>query len=114
MFITSFGADDDNENEKDIQDILLTKNNSNLKTSTLGAVKKSDESISNLKRIKQNATLSMLRSKSSRSRSRSPSFNKDNNKSQTNKFVLSFSSIFSYFNKLFQSFTLIFDVSEST
>ena len=97
MFITSFGADDDNENEKDIQDILLTKNNSNLKTSTLGAVKKSDESISNLKRIKQNATLSMLRSKSSRSRSRSPSFNKDNNKSQTNKFVLFFSSIFFLF-----------------
>ena len=92
MFITSFGADDDNENEKDIHD-LLPKSQSKSKTSAASAIKKNEESISNLKRIKQNATLSLLRSNSSRSRSRSPNYNKNNNNSQTKMFVL-FSSFF--------------------
>lgn len=87
MFITSFGADNDNDNdnEKDIQDILPKYNNNNKngsgKAVLPSTVNKNEKSIANLKQIKQNATLSMLRSTQSRSRSRSPplappSFNK--------------------------------------
>jgi hypothetical protein len=64
MFITSFGADnEDNENEN-IEDLLPKKAN-----------KQQNETLLNFKSLKENTKFSLLRSTHSRSKSKSPVLN---------------------------------------